>query len=125
MVTRKKTHLEFGQFCEQAVCQHLQQQGLLMIEKNYRCRMGEIDLIMQHKECLVFIEVRFRQQQSYGSSAETVDFRKQQKLIRCASHYLQKHRLTDQKACRFDVVGVKLNAAKILQFQWIQNAFQA
>ena len=64
--------LSKGQFAEQKACQFLQQKGLTLIEKNYRCRNGEIDLIMLDKDQLVFVEVRFRKNEDYGTAIDSV-----------------------------------------------------
>lgn len=117
---------ELGRAAEQAACQFLEHQGLVLLEKNYRCRYGEIDLIMQHGNALVFIEVRYRSNTRYGSGSETINYQKQQKLIATASHYLQKHKQSANQHCRFDVISLtasnekKIDMAKI---QWISNAF--
>ena len=112
-----------GQTAEDLACDYLQQQGLQLLERNYRCRQGEIDLIMRHDSYLVFIEVRYRRNTNICSGAESVDRRKQQKLIITATHYLQQHDRAAQLPSRFDVVSMSLdkNAATI---DWIQNAFQ-
>lgn len=103
---------------------HLKKQGLTLIEKNFNSRFGEIDLIMLDKSALVFVEVRFRANTSYGSGAETVNFRKQQKIIKTAQLYLQTNKKMQQRDCRFDVVSVTLAAQEPL-IEWHQNAFQA
>lgn len=97
-------------------CQYLTQSGLKLIEKNYSCALGEVDLIMQDTgNTLVFIEVRYRKNTLYGGAAASVTKSKQQKLIRTAQHYLQKQRYLP--ACRFDVIAVENN-----QINWIKNA---
>ncbi|MHC9509883.1 YraN family protein [Kangiella sp. M94] len=103
---------------------HLKQQGLKLIEKNYNSRYGEIDLIMMEHRTLVFCEVRFRANTSYGSGAETVNLKKQQKIIKTAQLYLQAHKKMQQHDCRFDVVSVTLAAQEPL-IEWHKNAFQA
>lgn len=99
---------------------HLQAQGLRLKERNYRARGGEIDLIMQQGDTLVFVEVRFRQSVDYGSPAETVTRHKQLRLINAASQYLQRHRL--DMPCRFDIVAI--SGSRQERIEWIQNAFQ-
>ena len=99
----------------QARC-YLEKQGLKFLIANYRCNCGEIDLIMQHGKTLVFIEVRCRADSRYGSAAESVDSRKQHKLIKAAQYYLQQHRL--QVPCRFDVVALTSGT-----LNWIPDAF--
>jgi putative endonuclease len=97
----------------------LLQQGLVKHAKNYRCKLGEIDLIMQHNTTLVFIEVRLRSHTGFASAAESVTVRKQQKIIRTAQHYLQQHKLTDTANCRFDVIAFSDNGNP----GWIKDAF--
>lgn len=103
---------------------HLKRQGLKLVEKNFNSRYGEIDLIMLDKSVLVFCEVRFRANTSFGSGAETVNLRKQQKIIKAAQLYLQTHKKMQQRDCRFDVVSVTLAAQEPL-IEWHRNAFQA
>ncbi|KAB7623845.1 YraN family protein [Alkalilimnicola sp. S0819] len=106
-----------GQRAESQAEQHLSGQGLHLIERNYRCRMGELDLIMRDGAVLVFVEVRCRAHARYGSGADSVDLRKRRKLARAAAHYLQNRRL--DLPCRFDVVSI--NGAGALD--WIPQAF--
>jgi len=113
-----------GKAAEQAVCQHLSQHGLQLVESNYQCRFGEIDLIMNDKNILVFIEVRMRKHHSHSSGLESVDFFKQKKIINTATFYLQQKRLLNKSTCRFDVVGVKQCQGKF-EFEWIKQAFEA
>lgn len=108
-----------GQIAENEACSFLQKQGLRLIEKNYRCRTGEIDLIMQDKEALVFVEVRYRAKSDYGSALDSVDQHKIQKLISAASHYVSKHQ--PDLPMRFDVVGFDAS----LKPNWVTNAFSA
>ncbi len=106
----------------------LQKRGLKLKERNYHCRSGEIDLIMNDGEVLVFVEVRFRKQAKYGSALESVDYRKQQKLIKAAQSYLLKHFPQRQPICRFDVVAIDGNQTpKPSQnpIEWLPNAFTA
>lgn len=107
---------EQGKIAEAAAESYLTRQGLLAIDRNYRCRSGEIDLIMRDGKQLVFVEVRYRRNTQYGSPLESVDHRKQSRLVKAAEHYLQRHGMTN---CRFDVIGITGNQ----QIQWIQNAF--
>lgn len=97
----------FGSSIEAKVCAFLELNRLRCVQKNYRCRLGEIDLIMQDQDdqSLVFVEVRFRSRAQFGSATESVDWTKQRKLKRTALHYLQKHADAKQIA-RVDVIGV-------------------
>ena len=108
-----------GQLAKEKACKFLQQQGLTLIEKNYRCRNGEIDLIMQDKNQLVFVEVRYRKCESYGTAIETVDQNKINKLISTAQYYISSNQLDIPS--RFDVVGFDAS----LNPNWISNAFSA
>lgn len=102
---------------ERLACAYLQDKGLRLLERNHRCRRGEIDLVMREANTLVFVEVRFRASTRFGTPAETVDFRKQRKLAAAASHYLQ-HNPTNLP-CRFDVIA--LSGAN--RVDWIRDAF--
>lgn len=109
-----------GASAEALACQYLQQQGLKLIAKNFRCKSGEIDLIMQEGQTLVFVEVRLRSNRRFGDAGSSIDTNKQRKLIRAAEHYLQLH---GNHACRFDALLLdKLDSSRV---EWIQNAFEA
>ncbi len=110
-----------GRDAEHQALQHLQSRGLTLLQCNYRSRLGEIDLIMQDRDSVVFIEVRYRRQSRFGSAAESVDRRKQSRIIACAQHYLQTHPQTARLCCRFDVVTLSGNDS----LDWIRNAFSA
>lgn len=113
-----------GLRAEQTAEQFLRSQGLRCRARNYRCKMGEIDLIMEDRGTLVFVEVRLRSNRQFGMGAESVTWHKQQKIIRASQHYLLRYRLLDKKACRYDVVA--LNAPdNDTDIQWLPNAFAA
>ncbi len=80
-----------GKKGELLASQYLQKKGLQIIEKNWRCRWGEIDLIALQGKKLIFVEVKSRQTKNYGKGLEAVHYSKQQKMLRTALHYLQKH----------------------------------
>lgn len=90
--------------------------------RNFRTRFGEIDLVMSHGDELVFVEVRLRSREDFGRGAETVDPRKQQKLVRAAEMFLM-HSEHD-RPCRFDVVSVARTHYRT-RMEWIRNAFTA
>lgn len=112
---------QIGLVAENDACNYLLAHGLTLVAKNYRCSYGEIDLIMDDQDILVFVEVRLRNNSDFGSSMETVGARKKSRLIRSALHYLQHHQLIDKKQCRFDVIGIDHHHEMI----WIKNAFDA
>lgn len=112
-----------GTALEQLAARWLRARGLQLIESNYHCRLGEIDLIMRDADTLVFVEVRYRSRNHFISPTTSVDARKQRKLVRAATVYLQHHGLTDRAPCRFDVLGIHrgMEDGK-LHFDWIVNA---
>ena len=107
-----------GAQAEQLAAQFLQRQGLTLIESNYRCRQGEIDLILRDGATLVFAEVRQRSRSDFGGAAASIDGRKQLRLILTAQHYLASLRSTPP--CRFDAVLMD-GAGNI---EWLKNAFE-
>lgn len=115
----KRLSSEIGNEAETTALKHLQHHGLTFVDRNYRCRRGEIDLIMEEAGTLIFIEVKYRQSEQYGSAAEMVTQQKQRKIITTALHYLQQHKL--DQACRFDVVAISPNSG----VEWIKGAFEA
>ena len=112
---------QIGFAAEELACRFLQKQGLRLISRNYRCKTGEIDLIMQENLILVFVEVRFRKNEFFGTSAETVTYTKQKKLIKAAQFYLQQHRC-ENRPCRFDVIAMTSRNSKS-EIEWIKDAF--
>lgn len=115
------TSKEIGTSAEKLALSYLNAQGLKKITSNYACRYGEIDLVMQDNKMLVFIEVRYRKSSRYGSGAETVDFRKQQKILKSADHFLQKHPKLNKLPCRIDVLSIGPEKTDI---DWIPNAIE-
>lgn len=101
------------------------QGGLRLIERNYQCRPGEIDLIMMDHEVLVFVEVRYRQDQRnrFGSAAESVTVAKQKRLIGGAQHFLNSQQGYAEYPCRFDVLAMS-GPIDHPDYQWIQDAFR-
>ncbi len=110
-----------GSRAEKLAAKFLKAKGLTLTETNYRCKAGEIDLVMKHHDYLVFVEVRHRKSMQFGGALESIDARKQAKLRRAAEHYLIKHKLTNAPA-RFDILCVN-GELKKPDLQWIQNAF--
>ena len=117
---RGRRHLGARQ--ETLAISYLAQQGLHLIERNYQCRLGELDLIMGDGDQLVFVEVRYRKDRRFGRPVETVDYRKQRKLLLCARHYLMCRQLTESVSCRFDVLGITGDGPA--QYCWVRDAFQ-
>jgi putative endonuclease len=107
-----------GDSAEQFAARYLERQGLTIIERNYRCRGGEIDLIARDGPTLVFIEVRFRRSQTFGGARASIDTHKQRRILLAARHYLSGRR---EQACRCDVV--LLDRLESDGIEWIRNAF--
>lgn len=112
-----------GDQAEAAALQWLDGKGLTLVTRNYRCRQGEVDLVMLDQDCLVFVEVRWRQQRAYGGALASVDHHKQRRLIQAARHFLAKHPAHQNRPCRFDVLGMEPDDTGSVSYQWIQNAF--
>lgn len=95
-----------GTIEEDKAAAYLQEQGFLLLERNYRCRTGEIDIIAADGSYLVFVEVKFRKNNDKGLSLEAVNYRKQTVICKVARHYLMTHHKAEDTPCRFDVVGI-------------------
>jgi putative endonuclease len=113
----KAAHLIRGENAEEQAYHFLLAQGLQPVCRNFRCKHGELDLIMLDKQTLVIVEVRFRKTDKYGSALESVTQKKQSRIIAATHLYLSINK-TD-KPIRFDVVAISGNGA----INWIQNAF--
>lgn len=118
----KPAHLENGMLAEESACDFLEKEGLTLLQKNYRTPFGEIDIIMQDKDSLVFIEVRYRKSSNFGTPAETIGQHKQRKIRTSAAHFLQQHQKLSNFPCRFDIVA-RTGDPVDGTIDWIQNAF--
>lgn len=101
----------------------LEQRGFELIQRNFLCKTGEIDLIMRDSDMLVFVEVRYRRETDLGSPLETITRAKQRKLVRTAQYFLQQHFGNRWPACRFDAVGIVGDLDTHPGIEWIANAF--
>ncbi|MGY6214346.1 YraN family protein [Methylolobus aquaticus] len=115
-------HLRTGQRAEEQARDFLERQGLRFLERNFRARVGEIDLIMDDAGTRVFVEVRFRRNRRYGGALESVDRKKRARLLATAQWYLGSHRTTGP--ARFDVVAVEPGPNGDPCFVWIKNALE-
>ena len=106
-----------GRLGEDRALAHLLKQGLVLVERNFLCKAGEIDLIMQHGAHLVFVEVRRRAGNRYGGAAASVTPAKQRRLIHAAQFYLLRY--PNLPPCRFDLVAI--DGEKL---SWIQNTLE-
>ena len=117
-----------GAAAEAQALKYLKKKGLTYVEKNFRIKQGELDLIMMDSGTLVFVEVRYRKNTKYGTPEETVNYRKQQKLLIAANTYLQAKGIADRYPCRFDVVAITQQddpKDKTLHVNWHKDAFSA
>lgn len=108
-----------GAYYENLVAEYLKTQGYEILEKNYRCRIGEIDLIAKEGETLVFVEVKYRRDDKMGNPKEAVDRKKQKKISMTTSYYLMRECGRMDIPCRFDVAAVLGE-----QIEVVKNAFE-
>jgi putative endonuclease len=116
---------ESGQRAEELAAGFLRRQGLAILMRNYRCRVGELDIVAREGDVLVVAEVRTRGDESYGGAAASVDRRKQLRLTRAAARLLQQRRDLAQLPVRFDVIVVRAGDAAQPAIEWIRHAFAA
>jgi putative endonuclease len=116
------SHLRAGNWAEKHACKILKKRGLRLLERNFRSRFGEIDLVMRDGTYVVFVEVRLRKNESHGSAAESIDRHKQRRLRKTAERYLIETTGGIDTDCRFDVFTIT-GDSKQAETQWISNAF--
>ena len=112
--------IDTGAYYEQIARDFLLDQGLVLIQSNYRCRYGEIDLIMLYKQQLVWVEVRMRSAGRFITAQDSVDQKKQRKLADTALYFLANHTEYRHLHCRFDVIAF---SSKPEPPRWIKSAF--
>lgn len=105
---------------EAIACRHLEHRGLTCLARNFRSRGGELDLVMDDGGTLVFVEVRLRSREDYGTAAESITAGKRRRVVRAARYYLHRHG-AHQRPCRFDVVTVDADG----KATWLRDAFRA
>ena len=120
----RATTIAVGGHWENIALEHLSSSGLEPVTRNFRCRMGEIDLVMQDQECLVFVEVRYRKTNRFSSAASSVDSHKQRKIIRAAAAFLSRHPEYCDHPVRFDVVAFDAVSDNQCTLQWLKDAFR-
>lgn len=105
-----------GTFYEDVACEYLKKQGVTILQRNFCCKMGEIDIIGKMDDCVIFFEVKYRKNETHGQALAAVDYKKQIKISRCANVYCMLHPYITR--IRYDVIGI--TDTKI---EWIPNAF--
>lgn len=109
---------EVGTQYEAKACAYLQQQGFMVLERNFRCRQGEIDIIGEQEGYVVFVEVKYRTNTTSGNAAEAVTLAKQKRICQAADYYRYIHRIGDDRPIRYDVVAIQGE-----EISWYKNAF--
>lgn len=121
----KNLNKTIGNYGEAIAAKYLEENGYKILTANYRCRIGEIDIIGSHNNYICFIEVKTRYTSCYGTPSEAVSVTKQQKILRAAEYYIMKNKLYNC-AVRFDVIEIQLNNSdNMYTINFIENAFQA
>lgn len=110
-----------GENSETLALEYLQSHGLTLIERNFSCKLGEIDLIMMDKHALVFIEVRSRTKADAFDPIESITYHKQRRLLQTGTYYLQSKGWLDAYPCRFDVIGITYLTGQP-EILWIKHA---
>ncbi|MBH3427892.1 YraN family protein [Pseudomonas alkylphenolica] len=113
-----------GQAAEQYALEHLQGHGLQLLAQNWRCKGGELDLVMLDSDTVVFVEVRYRLHADFGGALGSIDGRKQDKLVLAAESFLHKETRWANHPCRFDVIAVQGRGHQGQALQWLKNAFE-
>ena len=115
-----------GIWAENLACEWLSDRGLVLLQRNFRCRYGEIDLIMQDGDCLVFIEVRYRKNSVYGSAEDSITKHKCQRLRSATKEYFRIGSFGANSAIRFDAVAISpANESDFhCTINWIKNILQ-
>ncbi len=119
-----KISYQRGRWAEQTALEYLLTKKLKLLDKNFRSAFGEIDLIMQDKNIILFIEVRYRSSNHFHTALESINRKKCERIISTSHQYLSENRRTSQLDCRFDVV-VLSGPQETPTIEWIKNAFQA
>lgn len=109
---------------EQLAEKYLTSYGLQLIERNYHCRFGEIDLIMQDKEEIVFVEVRVRNHNQFGGALESITPTKIERILKSVAHYIATHNLPSSQNLRIDVVGIERSESPHPHIEWIKSAIE-
>ncbi|WP_446809279.1 YraN family protein [Methylomonas sp. 2BW1-5-20] len=115
----KPIHLQKGDSAERLALTYLEQQGLSLVCSNFRCKMGELDLVMKEGPTLVIVEVRFRKSEQFGGALASITRQKQARIVAATQHYVIINKLGNA-SIRFDVVAVSGDN----RLEWIKNAFQ-
>lgn len=114
-----------GEQGEHVATQFLEKQGYVVVARNYRTRVGEIDLVMVSSQTLVFVEVKWRRQRVFGAAVEAVDERKRRRLVYVARHFWSRYPQHRRPSVRFDVIAIEGGLGRQAKIDWFPNAFSA
>ena len=123
MIKDQGNKREIGAYYESLALSHVVAQGAVPVERNFRCRQGEIDLIFRHDQYLVFAEVKYRTSERMGDPVEAVDRKKQTTISRVCDRYRYLEHIPEDTPIRFDVIGIEGRMGEPARIAWIQNAF--
>jgi putative endonuclease len=114
-----------GRHWEAVAADHLEDHGLVVLARGYRCRLGEIDLVCRDGPLLVMVEVRARAAGAFCAAVASIDAHKRSRIVRATRHFLMRHPKWRQAAIRFDVVAFDAIDTPDTTLAWIKNAFDA
>lgn len=112
-----------GQQAEVLALNYLKKQGLQPLQQNFHCRFGEIDLIMQEENAIIFVEVKYRRDTAFGGGLAAITQSKQRKLKLTALNYLQRHQQFHNLPCRFDALVIEGHLSNP-RYEWVTNILQ-
>ena len=116
---------QIGQSAEDIAARYLEERGATVLLRNYRRRLGELDLVARLGDALLIVEVRTRSSEEYGGAAASIGFHKQRRIVRASQQLMQQRRDLAALAARFDVIVVTELAAGRPRVEWIPHAFEA
>lgn len=119
---KEAAHLAAGAAAEELARRHLERSGLQCLARNYRCRAGELDLVMRDRHCIIVVEIRYRRSTSMVHPLETITPAKQRRIARATQHWLQQHPAQAELPLRFDVVALS-GPLERATLTWIEAAF--
>jgi putative endonuclease len=122
---RGRDALRVGRKWEASAAEFLKAQGVTIIARGYRCRLGELDLIGKDERGLIVIEVRARRDHEHGSALESVVPAKRQRMVRATRHFLMRNPSWNARPIRFDIIAIDAIESAAPVMTWVKNAFDA
>ncbi|WP_051638516.1 YraN family protein [Butyrivibrio sp. NC2002] len=115
---------EIGNYYESLVCEFIKEKGYSIVERNFRCKSGEVDIIAKDGRYLIFIEVKFRTGTGYGSAEYAVDHRKMRTICRVSDFYCKRYSIGENHSRRYDVAAINISESGAATINYIENAFE-